>query len=233
MPHMEDAKIASGGHGQRSWSEPLELPGSAEQILNAAADLFATLGFSKTTMSDVAERACVSKGLPYVYFPSKRFLLEAVQLRAIDRWLRATKEHLKLDEEPAKVSLMKAFKYSVIHSASDPICRAIMAQDPKVLLPDSDRVKDEIRRLNDVGFRSLLDQAQKEGDIRTDIGLDELVLIWRVTHDTLIHVRTDVFSWAPRHDSLETMVDTAIEILFNGLIPRPPVRAQAKAAVSK
>ena len=230
---MEDAKNGPGAHGQRSWGEPLELPGSAEQILNAAADLFATLGFSKTTMSDVAERACVSKGLPYVYFPSKRTLLEAVQLRAIDRWVRATQEHLKLDEEPAKVSLMKAFKYSVIHSASDPICRAIMAQDPRVLLPDSDRVKDEIRRLNDAGFRSLLDQAQKEGDIRTDLGLDELVLIWRVTHDTLIHVRTDAFSWAPRHDSLETMVDTAIEILFNGLIPRPPAKAPARAAASK
>jgi AcrR family transcriptional regulator len=228
---MENQKMALGAYGQGS--QPVEPPGSVEQILSAAADLFATLGFSKTTMSNVAERACVSKGLPYVYSPSKRILLEAVQLRAIDRWLRATQEHLKLDEEPAKVSLMKAFKYSILHSASDPICRAIMAQDPKVLLPDSDRVKNEIRRLNDTGFRSLLGQAQKEGDIRSDIGLDELVLIWRVTHDTLIHVRTDAFSWAPRQDSLETMVDTAVEILFNGLIPRSPVSAPATAATSK
>jgi AcrR family transcriptional regulator len=111
----------------------LEPTGSAEQILNAAADLFATLGFSKTTMAEVADRDCVSKGLPYVYFPSKRILLEAVQLRAIDRWLRATQGRLRLESDRAVVSLRKAFKYSVLHSASDPICCLIMAQDSKVL----------------------------------------------------------------------------------------------------
>ena len=59
-------------------------PATSEgQILRAAADLFATQGFSKTTMAEVAEKACVSKGLPYVYFRSKRDLLEAVQMRAI------------------------------------------------------------------------------------------------------------------------------------------------------
>jgi AcrR family transcriptional regulator len=207
--------------------------GSAEQILNAAADLFATQGFSKTTMAEVAERACVSKGLPYLYFPSKRVLLEAVQLRAIDRWLQATRQHLRLGSESAVVSLRKAFKYSVLHSASDPVCRAIMAQDPKVLLPDSESVKEEIRRLNDEGFRSLLEKARRHGDVRSDIGLDELVLMWRVTHDTLIHIQTDAFSWAPRHESLEAMVDIAIEILFNGLTPRGARSPRAKAAMSK
>jgi AcrR family transcriptional regulator len=211
----------------------LEPTGSAEQILNAAADLFATLGFSKTTMAEVADRACVSKGLPYVYFPSKRILLEAVQLRAIDRWLHATQGHLRLGSERAVISLRKAFKYSVLHSASDPICRLIMAQDPKVLLPDSDRVKEEIRRLNNEGFRALLEQARRDGDVRNDIGLDALVLMWRVTHDTLIHVQSDAFSWVPHHESLETMVDTAIEILFNGLTPRSMRTPRAKAAASK
>jgi len=233
MSRPATAKTLSARPASKTRGEPAEPTGSAEQILNAAAELFATHGFSKTTMSEVAERACVSKGLPYLYFPSKRILLEAVQLRAIERWLHATKARLKLGREPARVSLMKAFKYSVLHSASDPICRAIMAQDPKVLLPDSDKVKEEIRRLNDEGFRALLDQAQRDGDIRNDIGLDELVLIWRVTHDTLIHVRTDAFSWAPRQDSLETMVDTAVEILFNGLTPRSHAKARAKAAASR
>ena len=211
----------------------LETTSSAELILNAAADLFATLGFSKTTMAEVADRACVSKGLPYVYFPSKRLLLEAVQLRAVNRWLHATQGHLRLGKERAVISLRKAFKYSVLHSASDPICRLIMAQDPRVLLPDSDRVKEEIRRLNDEGFRSLLEQARRDGDVRSDIGLDELVLMWRVAHDTLIHVQSGAFSWAPHHGSLETMVNTAIEILFNGLTPRSMRAARAKVAASK
>ena len=201
-------------------------PATSEgQILRAAAELFATQGFSKTTMAEVAEKACVSKGLPYVYFRSKRDLLDAVQMNAIAAWAAATEKHLKMGQEPAIEGLMKSFKYSILHSAKEPICRAIMAQDPKVLLPDSDKVKAEIRRLNNAGFKKLLEQAREDGDIRDDIKLDDLMLMWRVTHDTLIHIKTDTLSWAPQREGLEAIIESALDILFNGIVPR---RANSK-----
>lgn len=44
------------------------------QIVGAALTCFARTGYHATTMADVAAEAGVSKGTPYVYFPSKEVL---------------------------------------------------------------------------------------------------------------------------------------------------------------
>jgi AcrR family transcriptional regulator len=45
-------------------------------ILNCSLELFADKGFNGTSMSDIAERVGVSKGLAYSYFKSKQEILE-------------------------------------------------------------------------------------------------------------------------------------------------------------
>jgi len=45
------------------------------QIRDAAAGLFASQGFVRTSMSEVAQACGVSKALVYHYFPSKEALL--------------------------------------------------------------------------------------------------------------------------------------------------------------
>ncbi|MFR0359277.1 TetR/AcrR family transcriptional regulator [Streptomyces sediminimaris] len=52
------------------------------QILAAAASCFAGTGYHATTMADVAARAGVSKGTPYLYFASKQALFLALH----DEW---------------------------------------------------------------------------------------------------------------------------------------------------
>ncbi|HED06891.1 MAG TPA: TetR/AcrR family transcriptional regulator [Ignavibacteria bacterium] len=47
-------------------------------ILYTALELFAEKGFKGTTISDIAAKAGISKGLAYNYFSSKKNLLEAV-----------------------------------------------------------------------------------------------------------------------------------------------------------
>jgi AcrR family transcriptional regulator len=51
---------------------------SRKQILDAALKLFAVKGFDKTSVSDIAREAGVSKGLAYNYFESKQKLAEAI-----------------------------------------------------------------------------------------------------------------------------------------------------------
>jgi AcrR family transcriptional regulator len=48
------------------------------EIVDAARDEFVAKGFSEARIDDIAARAGVSKGLVYVYFPSKEALFEAV-----------------------------------------------------------------------------------------------------------------------------------------------------------
>jgi AcrR family transcriptional regulator len=49
-----------------------------QQILDAAFELFAEEGFSKTSIAAVAKKAEVSKGLIYHYFDSKERILESL-----------------------------------------------------------------------------------------------------------------------------------------------------------
>ena len=48
------------------------------EIVDAARDEFVAKGFREARIDDIAARAGVSKGLVYVYFPSKEALFEAV-----------------------------------------------------------------------------------------------------------------------------------------------------------
>ena len=55
---------------------------SEEKILSAALELFVEKGFKATSISSIAERAKISKGLLYNYYDSKTDLLRAIVTRA-------------------------------------------------------------------------------------------------------------------------------------------------------
>lgn len=57
------------------------------QIIEAALEVFAELSFHQASISQIAQRAKVSKGLIYNYFESKEHLLEAVLLQGME-WLK-------------------------------------------------------------------------------------------------------------------------------------------------
>lgn len=74
--------------------------GTRDLILDAAERLLGVLGYSKTTMDDVAKAAGVGKRTIYVYFPSK----EEVTLGTIDRIVDRLVEKLRAlasEERPA------------------------------------------------------------------------------------------------------------------------------------
>ena len=62
-----------------------------EQILSAAAGIFARRGFAGTLMADIAGTAAVGKGTVYEYFPSKEELFFAVFQWTLDRMEAATR----------------------------------------------------------------------------------------------------------------------------------------------
>ena len=61
-----------------------------EEILDAAATLFAQRGYSDTDTQVLADTLCVGKGTLYRYFPSKRELF----LAAVDRVMRRLRESI-------------------------------------------------------------------------------------------------------------------------------------------
>ncbi len=62
-----------------------------EEILDAAAVVFARRGYPDTDLQDVADSLGVAKGTLYRYFPSK----EKLFLAAVDRGMRRLREHVR------------------------------------------------------------------------------------------------------------------------------------------
>ena len=62
-----------------------------EQILSAAAAVFARQGFAGTLMADIAAAVAVGKGTLYEYFPSKEELFFAVYQWVVERQEAATR----------------------------------------------------------------------------------------------------------------------------------------------
>ncbi|MFO7657122.1 MAG: TetR/AcrR family transcriptional regulator [Bacteroidales bacterium] len=56
-------------------------------IMNTALELFALYGYESTTISQIAKKAGISKGLLYNYFESKEYLLETILNKGIDEVL--------------------------------------------------------------------------------------------------------------------------------------------------
>jgi AcrR family transcriptional regulator len=57
-----------------------------ERILAAATQCFLQLGIAKTTMHDVAQRADLSRGTVYRYFPDRRSLIDATVTQHAQRY---------------------------------------------------------------------------------------------------------------------------------------------------
>src|SRR5690348_4663407 len=66
-----------------------------QQILDAAAAVIIRLGYDKTSMSDIADEAGVSRGTVYLYFKGKEELFEALVFR---EWTRYAQTWLELIE---------------------------------------------------------------------------------------------------------------------------------------
>lgn len=73
---------------------------SEEKILNAALELFAIHGFSSTSISSIAKRADISKGLIYNYFDSKTDLLRAIVTRAVNTGAEIIEDAIETYDSP-------------------------------------------------------------------------------------------------------------------------------------
>ncbi|MEO2089213.1 MAG: TetR/AcrR family transcriptional regulator, partial [Gemmataceae bacterium] len=64
-----------------------------ESILDAAEQLIGVLGYSKTTVDDIARTAGVGKRTVYVYFPTKEEVILCTIDRIVERLLAPLRAH--------------------------------------------------------------------------------------------------------------------------------------------
>ncbi|MGB1285967.1 MAG: TetR/AcrR family transcriptional regulator, partial [Aggregatilineales bacterium] len=106
-------------------------PERETRILNAASRLIVHYGYDKTTVSDIAREAGISKGAIYLHFKSKDALFEGLLSRALVQYTERWLDLLEADERGGTIGAM--YKNSLVALNESPFMAAMFRQDSRVL----------------------------------------------------------------------------------------------------
>jgi AcrR family transcriptional regulator len=105
-----------------------------QEIVAAAFEEFATKGYAATKIEDVASRARVSKGLPYLYFKTKEELFKAVVRSVITSHFDVIREKMERTDLPVEAFLkgpFLSFIQELVSSKRAFIARLLIAEGHK------------------------------------------------------------------------------------------------------
>ena len=158
---------------------------TVEAILLAAAQVFRGQGYAASTTDRIAERAGVSVGSVYQYFPNKDALLVALAERHIDTGFTIVRDLLAeaLSEKPPIEVLLRRFVVAMIalHEHEPELHRLLFEEAP---LPSSVRRRLRKRENDFAGEVCALLDAHREVNVR-DPKTTAYVLVHSV--DALVH----------------------------------------------
>jgi AcrR family transcriptional regulator len=144
------------------------------KVLTAAQEAFAAEGLA-VPLDEIARRAGVGAGTVYRHFPTKEALFEAVMLDRVTRLVDYARS-LATAKDPSAAFFEFAHRMIVGAAASQDLVDAILAAD----LDEASLIVAAKRDLNQAGAK-LLARAQRNGAVRKDIRVDELMILFSGT----------------------------------------------------
>ena len=102
-----------------------------QRILNAAAELLVHYGYDKTTVSDIAQAAGISKGAIYLHYNSKEALLESLLGREMKQY--AFRWMAMIEEDPQGGTLGGMYKNMLYALSDSTFLAAMFKRDERVL----------------------------------------------------------------------------------------------------
>jgi AcrR family transcriptional regulator len=100
-----------------------------ERVLTAAAHVFAEHGYAAGTTNRIAERARVSIGSLYQYFPNKDAILAALLIRHIDRGSWTHADQLDLSPGSLEATVRALVRDAIDNHSDDPQLLRIMIEE--------------------------------------------------------------------------------------------------------
>jgi len=200
------------------------------RIVRAARNLFASRGFPDTGMDEIAERAELSVGTLYNYFPSKTELLLAIVRRETDEMLQAGQMHIDAapsDPVEAITQLLDIYVQGFAHDDRK-LWRELMGAaiaSPALLGP---RVfQSDLRELAQIG--ELVGKLKRRGDLCT--GLDVPRAATAIYGASLAWAISFVMDESMSIEFVRDEIRRAVEIVVRGLLPLSyPSNAQKEPA---
>ena len=185
------------------------------RILGAAEQLFATHGFAKTTVDEIAAAAGVSKGLVYDHYPSKEALLGAVWDRLVAAWTEAVRS-TKLADGSIADAIGEVLRVSLEYVRANPLLRRIIAQDPGSLIPGGREGQAAFAREYRASFEPVLARGVRRGELRRDLDVAHTAEVIWLLHFTL----TRELFVGPHRDwraDAEELLRSAVDLVVAGL----------------
>lgn len=194
-----------------------------EEILDAAARLFAERGFSETDTDELAARLRVGKGTLYRYFPSKRDLF----LAAADRVMRRVRTHIEEQlagiEDPFE-RIRRGVRGFLGYCAKHPEFVELLVQERAQFKDRKQPTYFEHRAAHVKRWHDLYRDLIAAGRLR-DIPVERIAdVISNQLYGTLF---TNYFSGSST--PWQRQADDVLDVVFNGILSRSERRRQGVA----
>ncbi|MGV9362908.1 TetR/AcrR family transcriptional regulator [Amycolatopsis sp. NPDC003731] len=149
----------------------------AGRILDAAADLLLRVGYRRTTIEDVAERADVGKGTVYLHWKNREELFLAVLLRESVGVLEELVATIAADPLSVRLSRLTEIQYANV--LKRPLLRAGYADDAETLGKLLPKLHGKLDPRHAEAFVEYLDLLAANDLLRTDRPVRELVVAFQ------------------------------------------------------
>ncbi len=208
-PESDGERETPGKRRVRSDTRP-------QEIVAAAFEEFAANGYAATRLEDVATRAKVSKGLPYLYFKTKEELFKAVIRSVITPLFDAMRERMLTTELSSEAFLkgpFLSFIQELVLSRRVLIARLLIAEGHKH--PELTKFYyDHVIAKGREAIQAFIDRGVQRGEFRPTALRDFpqliiapvlLAVVWRTLFERHHHLDTNAL--------LATHVDLLIEAI--------------------
>ena len=183
-----------------------------EQILDAAARVFAERGFSDTDLEEVAARIDLSKGTIYRYFRGKTALFLATVDDGMRRMREAIENSREPETEPLNVIALAIRAYLEFFDR-EPHFAELLIQERAQFRDRKKHTYFEHRDANLGPWRELFQHLIDDGQIR-DVPVDRVVnILGDLLYGTMFTNRI-----AGRRQSVDEQCRDVLDILFHGIL---------------
>jgi AcrR family transcriptional regulator len=134
-------------------------------LLDAAMECVLAVGVRRTTLSDVARTAGVSRMTLYRRFPDVRGMLSALITREFGKIL-ADANSIAAPEPTARGQLVVASVHTIRGLAANPLMHAVIERDAEMLLPYIMERVGTSQRMTEEFLRAQLSVGHRDGSIR-------------------------------------------------------------------
>lgn len=175
-----------------------------DRILTAAAHIFAEHGYAAGTTNRIAERARISIGSLYQYFPNKDAILAELLIRHIDRGTWTGADDLDLSPGTLGATVRALVRDAIDNHGDDPQLLRVMIEEA----PVSQELRDTIDRHGTRRTAQLRDVIVRHPDVRVGdpTVAAEIILL-------TVEINTHKFMAAPRTTPVETFEDELVAMV--------------------